>query len=59
VAREAAAALGRVHWEAVLWVALGGTVTGYAVYRPMRLAAAGDRVRTGIQRLADHFDGAR
>jgi hypothetical protein len=41
----------------VLWVALGGTVTGYAVYRRMRLTVAGERVRTGMQRLADHFDG--
>jgi hypothetical protein len=57
-AREASAALGRLYWEAVLWVCLGGTVTGYAVYRRMRLAAAGERVRAGMTRLADHFEGA-
>jgi hypothetical protein len=57
VARQAAAALGRLHWEAVLWVCLGGSVSGYAAYRRMRLAAAGERVRTGMQRLANHLDG--
>lgn len=57
VARKAAAALGRLHWEAVLWVCLGGTVSAYSAYRTMRLADAGERVRTGMQRLADHFEG--
>lgn len=56
IAREAAAALGRLQWEAVLWVCLGGSVTGYSAYRRMRISAAGDRVRSGMTRLADHFD---
>jgi hypothetical protein len=55
-AREAAAALGRLHWEAVLWVALGGSVGGYATWRRMRIAVAGDRIRAGMARLADHFE---
>jgi len=56
--RRAAAALGPLHWEAVLWVCLGGTVSGYAGYRCMRLALAGELVRDGIAKLADHFEGA-
>ena len=57
--RGAAAALGPRHWEAVLWICLGGTVTGYSSYRRMRTATAGELVRDGMVKLADHFEGGR
>lgn len=57
IAREAAAALGW-HWEAVLWVCLGGTVLGYSGYRRIRPTRASELVRVGMGKLADHLDEA-
>jgi hypothetical protein len=55
VAREAEAALGD-YWEAVLWLCLGGTVSGYSAFRGIRPASAGELVRAGMVKLADHLE---
>jgi len=55
--REASYAVGWLHWEAVIWICLGGTVTGFSTHRRMRTETAGELVRVGMTRLADHFEG--
>jgi hypothetical protein len=56
--REAAATLGVRLWPPVLWICLGGTVRGYAAERRVGTHTASDLVKSGMQRLAEHFYGA-
>jgi hypothetical protein len=55
--REACEALGKKFWPPVLWLALGGTVSGYAAQVRMRKHRASELVAAGMTRLADHFFG--
>lgn len=55
--RMATATLGERYWPPVCWVLLHGTVEGYARERRIRLARAGELVRSGFAMLADHLFG--
>ncbi|MEJ0019740.1 MAG: hypothetical protein WDN25_24940 [Acetobacteraceae bacterium] len=58
-ARRAMAAVAVVNRAVVLWIVLGGTVEGFALYARTRRAPCGERLKTGLGELADHYFGRR
>ena len=51
------AAIAMVNRAVVLWIVLGGTVEGFAVYARTRRAPCGERLRAGLGEGADHDFG--
>lgn len=56
-ARLALEAVGPEHRSAVLWVAVGGTLDGYALQARVRRASAIEALSLGLERLAEHYFG--
>ncbi len=55
--RRAMAAVAIVNRAVVLWIVLGGTVEGFALYARTRRAQCGERFKVGIGELANHYFG--
>jgi hypothetical protein len=57
--RRAMAAVAVVKRAVVLWIVLGGTVEGFALYARTRRAPCSERLKAGLGELADHYFGRR
>ena len=55
--RRAMAAVAIANRAVVLWIVLGGTVEGFALYARTRRAPCGERLKAGLDELADHYFG--
>ena len=55
--RRAMAAVAVVNRAVLLWIVLGGTVEGFALYARTRRAPCGERLKAGLGELADHYFG--
>jgi hypothetical protein len=58
-ARRAMTAVAVANRAVVLWIVLGGTVEGFALYARTRRAPCGERLKAGLGELADHYFGRR
>jgi hypothetical protein len=55
--RRAMAAVAVVNRAVMLWIVLGGTVEGFALYARTRRVPCGERLKAGLGELADHYFG--
>jgi hypothetical protein len=55
--RRAMAAVAVASRAVVLWIVLGGTMEGFALYARTRRAPCAQRLKTGLGELADHYFG--
>jgi hypothetical protein len=55
LAREAMAAIRGLHRPVVLWVAVGGSLRGYAAHTQVSRAACTDWFKGGLERLVEHY----
>jgi hypothetical protein len=55
--RQALATVAPLNQAVLLWVALGGSLSGYATFTRTRDGAAAERLREAVGALVRHYDG--